>query len=429
MSMARLSLSLLMIILFWTLSRCAELEQWNILRPRPHPPRRINYTFYNVLDYGALSDGVSDDSEAFLAAWSAACESNYSVMVIPENGTYLLQPTVFPGPCGLGMKVQLDGVLVAPGFFDWNSTNRRQWLRFQHLDGFTLEGTGTIDGQGESWWEQSCKRNHSNPCHPAPEALTIKSCNSTTVRNLHFVNSQQMHLVFDTGVNIRAIGLNISAPQKSPNTDGIHLHDVQSGFIQDCVIATGDDCISIQTGSSRIHIKNVYCGPGHGISIGSLGKDGSAGNVRAVVVDGAVLNGTTNGLRIKSWQGGHGKVYGVLYQNVRMIGVANPIIIDQYYCDSSVPCLNQTSGVEVSGIVYRNITGTSSTAVAVRFACSDSVSCHGIVLMDVNLTSVKAKSSVSSFCENAQGIALGENSPQGCFGDEENEEERSSSSI
>lgn len=38
------------------------------------------------------------------------------------------------------------------------------------------------------------------------------------------------------------------------------------------------------------------------ISIGSLGSGKSEAHVSEVVVDGAKLNGTTNGVRIKTWQ-------------------------------------------------------------------------------------------------------------------------------
>lgn len=44
-----------------------------------------------------------------------------------------------------------------------------------------------------------------------------------------------------------------------------------------------------------------------------------------------------------SKQGGNGYVKGVRFENVEMHDVANPIIIDQFYCDSPSTCQNQVS--------------------------------------------------------------------------------------
>jgi len=40
-------------------------------------------------------------------------------------------------------------------------------------------------------------------------------------------------------------------------------------------------------------------------------------------------------------QGGNGYVRGVRFENVRMDNVDNPIIIDQFYCDSPASCQNK----------------------------------------------------------------------------------------
>lgn len=64
----------------------------------------------------------------------------------------------------------------------------------------------------------------------------------------------------------------------------------------------GDDCISIQTGCSGIFIHDVICGPGHGISIGSLGKDNTRACVSNVTVRDVKMHDTMNGVRIKTWQ-------------------------------------------------------------------------------------------------------------------------------
>lgn len=67
-------------------------------------------------------------------------------------------------------------------------------------------------------------------------------------------------------------------------------------------LSTGDDCISIQTGCSSIFIRDVICGPGHGISIGSLGKDNTRACVSNVTVRDVKMHDTLNGVRIKTWQ-------------------------------------------------------------------------------------------------------------------------------
>ena len=66
--------------------------------------------------------------------------------------------------------------------------------------------------------------------------------------------------------------LEIVSPRDSPNTNGIHVSASRHVVIQNCKIATGDDCVSVVTQSSDIEINKLVCGPGHGISIGCLGS-------------------------------------------------------------------------------------------------------------------------------------------------------------
>lgn len=51
-----------------------------------------------------------------------------------------------------------------------------------------------------------------------------------------------------------------------------------------------------------MYIHNVNCGPGHGISIGGLGKDGSRACVSNITVRDINMHNTMNGVRIKTWQ-------------------------------------------------------------------------------------------------------------------------------
>lgn len=67
-------------------------------------------------------------------------------------------------------------------------------------------------------------------------------------------------------------------------------------------------------------------------SVGSLGKYPSPNGVTNITVDGAQLSGTQNGVRIKTWPGGKGFAKDLTFKNIVMNNVANPIIIDQFYC-------------------------------------------------------------------------------------------------
>ncbi|XP_057496435.1 probable polygalacturonase At1g80170 isoform X1 [Actinidia eriantha] len=367
---------------------------------------RGNKVLVNVDGFGAAGDGVSDDTQAFVDAWKQACSTPKSVFLVPIGRRYLLNATRFKGPCADKLIIQIDGTIVAPDEpKTWDPENPRIWLDFSNLNRVIFQGGGVIDGSGSKWWAASCKRNKSNPCKGAPTALTIDSSSAVKVKGLTIRNSQQMHFVISRCESVRLSDIQISAPGDSPNTDGIHITGSTNVVLQNCKIGTGDDCVSIVNGSSGIKMKTIYCGPGHGISIGSLGKNNSTGIVTKVVLDTAFLRETTNGLRIKTWQGGSGYVSSVRYQNVRMEDVSNPIIVDQFYCDSPVTCKNLTSAVEINGIMYRNITGTSKSTRAMKFACSDTVPCKHIVLNNINLE--KKDGTVETYCNSATGFGYG----------------------
>nr|XP_016511081.1 PREDICTED: probable polygalacturonase At1g80170 [Nicotiana tabacum] len=367
---------------------------------------RGNKVLVNVDSFGAAGDGNSDDTKAFVDAWNQACSKRRSVFLVPSGRTYLVNATKFSGPCANRLIIQVEGTIIAPSDpEDWDPKSPKAWLVFNNLTGTTFQGNGIIDGSGSKWWTASCKKNKTNPCKSAPTALTIHSSSGIRVKGLTFQNSQQMHFVISRSDSVRVNGIMISSPGDSPNTDGIHISESTNVVLQDCKIGTGDDCISIVNASSNIKMKTIHCGPGHGISIGSLGKDDSVGIVTRVVLDTAFLKGTTNGLRIKTWQGGSGYVRTVRFQNVRMEDVSNPIIIDQFYCDSQKPCHNQTSAVEISEVMYRNVSGTSKSQKAMKFACSDTVPCSHITLDNVNLEGRDGTAEV--YCNSATGIIAG----------------------
>ncbi|KAM1722783.1 hypothetical protein ACFX11_021448 [Malus domestica] len=367
---------------------------------------RGSKTLVNVDSFGAAGDGVSDDTQAFQKAWGIACNTTKAVFLVPQGRRYLVNATKFQGPCADNLIIQIEGTIVAPDEpNNWDPNFPRTWLDFTKLNGVLFQGHGVIDGSGSKWWAASCKTNKTNPCRGAPTAFTIDKSSAINVKGITIKNAQQMNFVISQCDAVRVNAVQVSAPGDSPNTDGIHITASTNVILQDCKIGTGDDCVSIVNGTSGIKMKRIFCGPGHGISIGSLGKDNSTAIVTKVVLDTAYLRETTNGLRIKTWQGGAGYVRGVCFQNVKMENVSNPIIIDQFYCDSPKTCQNLTSAVQITQVMYKNIYGTTKSAKAMKFACSDTVPCRNIVLTDVNLE--KEDGQVETYCNSAQGFGYG----------------------
>ncbi|XP_022739514.1 polygalacturonase At1g48100 [Durio zibethinus] len=374
---------------------------------------------FNVLDYGAKGDGRTDDTKAFEAAWAAACKVQASTMMVPSGSVFLVGAISFSGlNCQPNIVFELDGKIIAPTSSSVWGSGLLQWIEFTKLKGITIRGKGTIDGQGSVWWNDSptfdptAEDSTTNDMVNAelkgkmpgtrPTALRFYGSNGVTVTGITIQNSPQTHLKFDTCTSVQVSDFTASSPGNSPNTDGIHLQNSQDVVISGSNLACGDDCVSIQTGCSNVYIHTVKCGPGHGISIGGLGKDNSKACVSNITVRDVTLQNTLTGVRIKTWQGGSGAVQQVMFSNIQVSEVEIPIMIDQFYCDKG-SCKNQSSAVAVSGINYVNIQGTY-TVKPVHFACSDSLPCTGVSLSTIELKSVQENHHLDGpFCWETYG--------------------------
>ncbi|KAH0706462.1 hypothetical protein KY285_010966 [Solanum tuberosum] len=366
---------------------------------------------YNVQSYGAKPDGKTDSTKAFLNAWAAACASTKSVMIYVPQGRYLLASAAFWGQnCkNKDTTIKIDGTLVAPSDYKVIG-NTGNWLKFERVNGLTISG-GTFDGQGAALW--TCKTSGKS-CPNGATGLTFSNSSNINIIGLTSQNSQMFHILVDNCDNVKLQGVKVSAPGNSPNTDGIHVQYSSRVTIMNSRIGTGDDCISIGPGTSNLWIENIACGPGHGISIGSLGWEVQEPGVQNVTVKTVTFTGTQNGLRVKTWaRTSNGFVKDILFQHIVMTNVQNPIIIDQNYCPNNENCPHQGSGVKISDIKYRDIRGTSATEVAVKFDCSKKYPCSGISLEDVNLSYKNQPAEAS--CANAGGRASGFEKPNSCL--------------
>ncbi|KMT02876.1 hypothetical protein BVRB_8g194530 [Beta vulgaris subsp. vulgaris] len=377
---------------------------------------------FNVLDHGAISNIINDSSQAFLDVWRLVCDSEVdnTTLFVPRWRTFLVNPIVFTGPCKPNIiNFQVLGEIVAPPSPSaWEKHDPSQWLAFKEVRGLRVSGSGVVNGQGFGWWNQSCKYHPSmSGCTKlAPTAMKFVKCNETTLSGIHFINSSQTHITL-SGCDIFHIdNLLIESPYNSPNTDGIHLQRVRNVIITNIVIGTGDDCISIGDYTSNIDISNITCGPGHGISIGSLGRGGNYVQVNNIAVRNVYFKGTSNGARIKTWQEGRGYVRRVIFEDIFFNSVKNPVIIDQHYGSTNGSQIKENMGVWISDVAYKHFYGTSTSQVAINLNCSESRGCNHVTLDSIILwPAPQLHKQVTSYCSNAHGVTIGVVQPPSCL--------------
>ncbi|KAL1298085.1 hypothetical protein AAHE18_18G006700 [Arachis hypogaea] len=365
---------------------------------------------FNVLQYGAVGNGQTNDSPAFEKAWKAVCSSkgDISKLIIPAGKTFMLKPLSFNGPCKSKYTyIQVLGNIVAPKTkSEYAGSHINTWLGFNSVDGLIISGKGTIDGRGSIWWQQPCLGNPApgTKCRP-PTAITLNRCNRFQWKGLTSLNPARSHITLTSCNGGTLSNLRLIAPGTSPNTDGIDISGSTNIKVLNSYIATGDDCVAISAGSSHIKIFAITCGPGHGISIGSLGTRGETDIVEDVHVYNCTLTETMTGVRIKTWQGGAGYARNITFEKIKFVRANSPIIIDQFYCPNRVDCQNKTQAIRVSDVTYKGIIGTSLMDEAINLSCDQNVGCYNIVLDRVYIQHAVPGRKVYSFCHNAHGTA------------------------
>lgn len=116
---------------------------------------------YDVTEFGAKPDGITDSTKAFLNAWTNACASPYPASIYVPRGKFLLGNVTFSGTCtNKAISITIGGTLEASS--DYYVTGKAEtWLKFQSVDGVSING-GVLDGQGTALW--NCKNSVQSNC-------------------------------------------------------------------------------------------------------------------------------------------------------------------------------------------------------------------------------------------------------------------------
>ncbi len=332
--------------------------------------------------YGAKADGVTKDTAAIQSAIDA-CAGKGGGTVRLTAGTYVSAPIVLKSNITLALDKGAT-LLGSPDHADYPAKTEFHVADLQPLIGATdaenvaITGEGTIDGNGESWWQEARSiRDHGVlGTHPRPKLVIFDHCKHVRVEGVTVQNSPMWQLVpyYSDDVVIRNV--RILAPQHSPNTDAIDPFSSSHVTIDHVYSDVGDDNVAIKSGaidspgpdspSRGITIKDCTFMHGHGVSVGSE----LSGGAQNIVVERIHFEGTDNGIRVKANRDRGHDVSHVVFRDIEMKDVKNALIISEYYPKVLPPEGEAPQPVgrltpHFHDITIENVTATGSTAAGV----------------------------------------------------------------
>ena len=315
----------------------------------------------SVKDFGAVGDGVTDDTNAIQSAINY-CPPGGRVTV--PAGSYLVRPLVMKSD--LTLELKMNAVLLGdtceehypllPGEIHdaetgrelqvttWEGNpypGRQSFISAHYAKNIAIVGEGAIDGnaQNSTWWNNVKTRKIARP-----RLVFFNQCENVVFHGITGRNSASwnFHPFFSRHVYFYNIA--VEAPSNSPNTDGTDPESCDDVKFIGIRYSVGDDAIAIKSGKIYMGMKyqtpatnhvvrNCLMEYAHGAMV--LGSE-MAGGVKDLTVSQCYFLHTDRGLRIKTRRG-RGKfaiIDGVEFSNIRMDNVKAPLVMNMYYfCD------------------------------------------------------------------------------------------------
>ena len=259
---------------------------------------------YVITDYGVKNDSTVVQTQAIQSVIDRAAREGGGVVVIPE-GTYLTGALFFKQGTHLHVQGRLKG---SDRIIDFPYMTTRiegetctyfcALVNADGIDGFTISGKGTIDGNGLNYWQEFWIRRKWNPqCTnkdaQRPRLTYISNCKNVTVQDVHLINSPFWTNHVYKSNHVRYLDCYIFAPTENiwapdpkrgaPSSDAIDIDVCTDILINGCYMHVNDDAVVLKGGKGtwadkdetngdceRILIQNCRYGRVHGcLTLGS----------------------------------------------------------------------------------------------------------------------------------------------------------------
>lgn len=289
---------------------------------------------YNILNFGAVADGVTINSAAVTRAIDACAKAGGGTVLFPE-GVFVLS-TVF-----LKSNVRIEisrgcTVLGAPSFYDYEQQEKIDYIAYQdashtyfnlsmfvgiNCDNITITGGGKIDMR--SVWDEDNVR---EIVGRGPKCIALKYCNNVEISGLEINNVTDLAVYFAGCENVEVFGLKMRV-----HIDGVSPDNSKNVNIHDCDIEAGDDGIVLKSSYTlnklgkceNIHVWNCYVKSR--CSALKFGTESNGGFENVTFEDCVVYDTRISGISIESVDGAH--INNITFRNIKMRNVGGPFFV------------------------------------------------------------------------------------------------------
>lgn len=338
---------------------------------------------FNILDFGAVADGVTNNTLAFQNAIKKCTESGGGKVIVPK-GRYLTGAIHLDNNVNLHLEEEseilfstdpLDYPIVHTSFEGTELMNYSPLIYAYKKKNIAVTGKGILNGQAsnENWWvwkgkeEYGWKKGDPSQLNEnvlprlakmsednvavserifgegfylRPSFIQPFDCENVLIKDVKIINAPfwvlhplKCNKVIIDGVTVESHG---------PNNDGCDPEYSKNVIIRNCTFNTGDDCIAIKAGrdaegrrvgikSENIVIQNCKMIDGHGGVV--IGSEASAG-VRNVFVDNCVMDSPNldRAIRIKTNSKRGGVIENIYVRNLVVGEVKEAVLrINMFY--------------------------------------------------------------------------------------------------
>lgn len=238
---------------------------------------------YVLTDYGVEADSTMLQTEAIQRVIDLAASRGGGVVVVPR-GTFLSGSLFFRQGTHLHLQ---DGAVLkgidAIKYYPLVKTRMEgQTLLYfaalvnaDGLDGFTITGNGTINGNGLRFWEEFWIRRRFNKDCTNLEALRprlvyMSNCKNVQVQDVRLINSPFWTNHLYRCHHVKYIGCHIYAPTtgvKAPSSDAIDIDYCHDILVSGCYMNVNDDAVVLKGGKGTYADKDPDNGPNYNVVV------------------------------------------------------------------------------------------------------------------------------------------------------------------